>query len=135
MNFHNHLIKTYGKYDISIDSNDYDILRIDVNKTIYIKALFTIIGTYNTKKNLWIWATLSKSTDMKNIELCSKLRTNNKNEKNKAFVSHNMGIYSINDITNNLAQFEKDSGRNIVLHKISHNIQYFTVDQILLDNR
>jgi len=135
MNFHNHIIKTYGKYDISIDSKDYDILKIEIDKTIYIKALYTIIGTYNTKKNLWIWASLSKSTDIKNIAASSKLRSTIKNLKIKAFVSQNMGIYSSNDILNNLAEFEKDIGRNIVLHRTSNNIQYFTIDQILLDNR
>lgn len=135
MNLHNHIIKTYGKYDISIDAKDYDILKIVINKTIYIKALYTIIGTYNTKKNLWIWATRSKSTNIKNIAASSKLRTTNNNEKIKAFIAQNMGIYSSDDILNNLAEFEKDIGRNIVSHRISNNIQYFTIDQILLDNR
>lgn len=135
MDFHNHIMKTHGKYEIYIDKKYHNILQIMVNGIIYIKALYTIIGTYNTKKNLWIWATQAKTMDMKNIENSSQLRIDKRDEKMRAFITNNMGIYSTGDIMNNLARFEKNIGRNIVSHIISHNIQYFLIDRILLDNR
>jgi len=136
MNFHNELIRLHPTYNILFDSSDYhNTLEIQVNDTIYIRALYTIIGTYNSKKNLWIWADQSKSISLKDISMSSELRKKSTDELIRNFVKQNMGIYSTSDIHNNLVKFEKEIGKDIVLNKVRNSIQYYAIERILIDNR
>jgi len=136
MDFHNQIIKTHGQYDLICESGDYrNILEIQINGTLYIKALYIIIGTYNSKNNLWIWADQSKSISLLDRSMSHELRIKGADELIRNFIKQNMGIYTTSDIHNNMVKFEKAIGKDIVLKKVRNSIQYHAIDRILIDNR
>jgi hypothetical protein len=127
MDLHNFIVDKFGKYKIRkicIDSPKEYIIEIYKNKKPLVRSVYTILGTYDEEKELWIWGDYSFHTDKSIINKTTSIRNGRDFRSN---MDQKMFIEFIRKIGEKF-------GKNILVEKKSSFTFVYMIDEIIFIN-
>ncbi|VBB18091.1 hypothetical protein YASMINEVIRUS_554 [Yasminevirus sp. GU-2018] len=131
----------YGFFSERVTFNDKNkfIGSLYYGEALALRFEYTIIGTYNKSKNVWIWASESLTLDRSLIEHCNTLRESLRSDKRcsefKQLIDSSYTVMPTQNVTNVLATFAdvlyESANTRVITRPTEENIDVYAVKKII----
>lgn len=152
MNYHTIIDSKYNNYVTNSTEMDYNAKKLyimsifnnDIDWELIFKFSFTVMGTYSSDKNIWVWSDQSHFLDTVMKAKISKMRktlTNNTLSNNKTtqeiiqyFVKDNYSVIPFETFNKIITTILKAMDINIYIHHQHNKTNYLIIDRIIHDS-